>query len=85
MNKQAKHLYEKMVDFKRFAIVLLAAGAFFYLGVIIPSNSQNTRNVTIMIAASASFIAVSLLFFIHSKQCRERLLELEDQEYLTKK
>ncbi|MDP4154175.1 MAG: YrhC family protein, partial [Bacillota bacterium] len=33
MKNEAKQLYEKMVDLKRFAVILLAAGVFFYLGV----------------------------------------------------
>lgn len=78
MKSQAKQLYEKMVDFKRFAVILLAVGVFFYLGVIIPSNSKDTMGVNMMIIASASFIAVSLLFFIQSKVCRSKLLELDE-------
>jgi hypothetical protein len=82
MKDQAKGLYEKMIDLKRFAVVLLAVGVFFYLGVIIPSDTKSEMDQNIMIIASASFIAGSLLFFIQSKQCRTKLLEYKDDENL---
>jgi hypothetical protein len=82
MKDQAKKLYEKMIDFKRFAVVLLAVGVFFYLGVIIPSDTKSEMDQNIMIIASASFMAGSLLFFIQSKQCRTKLLEFEEDEKL---
>jgi predicted MFS family arabinose efflux permease len=85
MKNQAKQLYEKMVDLKRFAIILLAAGVFFYLGVIIPSDTKNTMDVNIMIIASTAFIAVSLLLFINEKLCRKKLLAMEEDNEILKK
>jgi hypothetical protein len=85
MKNQTKLLYEKIIDLKRFAVILLAAGVFFYLGVILPSDTKTTMDLNIMMIASTSFIAVSLLLFIQVKQCRAKLLELEDNEdYLQK-
>lgn len=80
MNNQAKLLYEKMTDFKRFAVILLTVGVFFYLGVIIPSDMKDAVELQIMMVASTAFIAVSLLFFIQSKLCRAKLIELEEDE-----
>jgi hypothetical protein len=83
MKNQAKQLYERMVDLKRFAVILLAAGVFFYLGVIIPTDTKSTMDQNIMIIASTAFIAISLLLFTNAKQCREKLLDMEeDNEYL---
>lgn len=78
MNSRAKQLFEKMVDFKRFAIILLAVGAFFYLGVFIPSSMNSPRILAIKMIASSSFIALSLVFFVQSKKCRTKLIELEE-------
>ncbi len=80
MNQKAKLVYEKMVDSKRFAIVLLAIGIFFYLGVIIPSDAKSEMDLTIMILASLSFLFVSLLCFIQSKMCQSRLMEMDKDE-----
>ena len=86
MENQAKHLYEKMVDLKRFATIFLSAGVFFYLGIIIPSNQSNHLNLNIMGLASITFLVVSILLFTGSKKYRQELLEHDDaQEYLMKK
>ena len=78
MDKQTKGLYEKMVDFKQFAVVLLAVGVFFFLGVIIPSDTKSEMDVNIMMISSMSFLAVSILLFIQSKQCQLKLMDIED-------
>jgi hypothetical protein len=78
LNQQHKSLRNKMVDFKRFGMVLLAIGVFFFLGVIIPSDSKDPMNLNIMIIASMSFLAGSIFFFIQSKQCENKLMEMEN-------
>jgi predicted MFS family arabinose efflux permease len=78
VDKQTKKIYEKMVDFRQFAVVLLAVGVFFFLGVIIPSDTKSEMDVNIMMIASMSFLAVSILLFIQSKQCQIKLMDMED-------
>ena len=86
MKQQSKNLYEKMVDLKRFGMVLLAIGVFFFLGVIIPSGAKNEMDINIMILSSMSFLAASILFFTRSKQCHIKLMDMEDaQDYFLKK
>jgi hypothetical protein len=86
MKQNAKQLYEKMVDFRRFAVVLLAIGAYFYLGVVIPSETKLMKDLYIMMAASSAFLAGSVLFFHFSNQCQTKLMEMEEgREYLMKK
>lgn len=82
---KAKELYEYMIDFKRFGILLLTAGAFFYLGVIIPSEKA-MLDIYIMMAASTVFLFGSIFFFSFSKKYRKLLMEMEEgQDYLSKK
>lgn len=78
MEKQTKSIYEKMVDFKHFAVVLLAVGVFFYLGVIIPTDSKTEMDTNIMMISSTAFLAASIFLFIQSKQCQLKLMEMED-------
>jgi predicted MFS family arabinose efflux permease len=78
VDKQTKNIYEKMVDFRQFAVVLLAVGVFFFLGIIIPSDTKSEMDVNIMMIASMSFLAVSILLFIQSKQCQIKLMDMED-------
>ncbi|MFZ7945487.1 MULTISPECIES: YrhC family protein [Bacillaceae] len=80
MKHEMKNLYEKMMDFKRFGTVLLACGIFFYLGVIIPSDAKSEMDINVMILSSLSFLAVSILMFIQSKQCQIKLSEMADND-----
>lgn len=82
----AKQLYEKMVDFKQYATILLAVGAFFYLGTIIPSETKVMTDIYIATGASIGFLAGSISFFSIAKKYRNRLIESEEgQELLMKK
>lgn len=82
----AKQLYEKMVDYKQFATVLLTVGAFFYLGIIIPSDTKVMTDIYIATGASVGFLTGSFLFFSISKKYRNQLIESEEgQEMLMKK
>ncbi|MGX6442837.1 YrhC family protein [Neobacillus sp. K501] len=78
MKNQIKILSEKMIDFKRFAVILLTVGVFFYLGVIIPTDIKNEFDQNIMMICSMSFLAVSILFFIESKKCKLKLMDIEE-------
>lgn len=78
MKNQIKILSEKMIDFKRFAVILLTVGVFFYLGVIIPTDIKNELDQNIMMICSMSFLAVSILFFIESKKCQLKLMDIEE-------
>ncbi|WP_249745307.1 YrhC family protein [Mesobacillus boroniphilus] len=82
----AKQLYEKMVDFKQYATVLLAVGVFFYLGTIIPSETKIMTDLYIATGASIGFLAGSISFFSIAKKYRNQLIETEEgQEMLMKK
>ncbi|MBT2694134.1 YrhC family protein [Bacillus sp. ISL-55] len=86
MDLDAKQLYDKMVDFKQFATVLLAAGVFFYLGTIIPSETKVLTDIYIATGASVGFLAGSIAFFSIAKKFRSQLIETEEgQELLMKK
>ncbi|MGJ7912224.1 YrhC family protein [Neobacillus sp. LXY-1] len=86
MKQKVKSLYERMVDFKRFGIVLLVFGIFFYFGLIIPSDAKTEMDRDVLMIGSTSFMAASILFFTLSKQCYLKLLKSEEgQDYLSKK
>jgi preprotein translocase subunit YajC len=86
MKIEAKKIYGKMVDFHRFATVLLAVGVFFYFGMIIPQESTTGVSQIVGAGGSVLFLAGSIFFFFQSKRLRKRLEETEEgQQYLMKK
>jgi hypothetical protein len=83
MNQSAKQLYEKMVDYKRFAVILLAVGVFLYLGVVLPTGTKAVMELNIMMCASSILLAGSIFFFSYSKAYKTKLLDIdEDEEYM---
>ena len=83
--QKAKQYYEKMVDYKQFARVMIAISAFLYLGVIIPSGDKNQTDLIMMMTVSTIFLIGSILFLIRSKSYYQRLLNMEEgQEFLRK-
>jgi small neutral amino acid transporter SnatA (MarC family) len=86
MKIEAKKIYEKMIDFHRFASVLLAVGVFFYFGVIIPNEANTTISQIAGLGGSILFLAGSIFFFHYSKKLRKKLEESEEgQQFLMKK
>lgn len=86
MKIDVKKIYEKMIDYHRFATVLLAVGVFFYLGVIIPNESNTIVSQLVGLGGSILFLVGSIVYFHQSKLLRKRLEDTEDgQEYLMKK
>lgn len=84
MNK-AKEYYEKMVDFKQYARVLLAISAFFYIGVLIPTVEKNQLEIIMMMILTTVFLIGAVFFLIRSKNYYKKLLETEEgQDYLLK-
>jgi len=78
MNKTVKDLMGKIADFKRFAIVLLAVGVFFYLGVIIPAPDKTETNIAAMMMMTAACLGGSIFFFTKVKKLKNILNELID-------
>ncbi|WP_445490271.1 YrhC family protein [Niallia sp. 03133] len=80
MEKTVKSLIEKMVDFKRFATVLLAVGVFFYLGVVIPTLDKTEWNTAVMMMMTAACLGASIFFFSKAKQYQKKINELNNDE-----
>jgi hypothetical protein len=74
MKEPTKQLYEKMEDYKRFAVILLSVGVFFYLGVIIPTGTKSEMEITSMMGACSVFLTGSIFFFAKVKAFKVRLL-----------
>lgn len=73
-----KQMTEKMVDYKRFAIVLLAVGVFFYLGVIIPTENKTQVYNEVMMAMTAILLSSSIFFFTKSKKYQQKINQIDN-------
>lgn len=75
-----KKIYEKMVDYRQFATVLLAVGTFLYLGTIIPTTNIAISYIPFILLLSVAFLGGSIFFFYRAKQCKQKLLESDEGE-----
>lgn len=82
MKNKEKQLYEKMVDYKRYGVSLLAVGTFFYLGVVIPTEIKIMKDMYLMMGTSTMFLSGSIWFLLKSKQAKDKLIEMEHESTL---
>lgn len=68
---------QKIADYTRFGQVLLAIGAFFMIGLILPNGEKDAMQFAIMIGAIFSFLGSSFYFFYRVKEIRDQLEESE--------
>ena len=78
MEKKIKNLTDKISDYQQFGTVLLAIGAFFYIGVIIPKMDKVAGYDNGMLITSIVFLSVSILFFGKAKRLKKRLDEWKE-------
>ncbi|WP_419881465.1 YrhC family protein [Peribacillus sp. B-H-3] len=74
--EQTKVLMAKMHDFKRFAMILLCIGSFFYIGTILPNPNITMANTYAYMITSTASLLVSVLFFMKAKTYKRHLDEI---------
>lgn len=72
-----KTLEDKVVDYKRFAFILLALSVFMFIGLIIPNEGVGLIQQIILILLSSNSIAFAVIF--HRKAMKVRKLLNEEQ------
>lgn len=77
VNNSEKKLHEKMVDYRRFGILMLVVGAFFYLGVILPTETKVIKDLYLMMGTTTLFLSGSIFFFIKSREIQNKLTEID--------
>ncbi|RLQ98140.1 YrhC family protein [Falsibacillus albus] len=81
-----KKIYEKMMDYKRFAFILLALSAFLYAGVVIPAAGKTMVKEYLLMGSTAAVIIFAGVFFFQSTKLKKILAESEEgQQFLFKK
>ncbi len=77
MNNNGEKLTTKMTDFRRFAIILLCVGSFFYVGTILPSEGKTLYSTNGYLLASVVFLVASITCFLQAAKCQKKLTENE--------
>ena len=80
MNNNGEKLTAKMTDYRRFAIILLCVGSFFYLGTILPSVGKTPYSTNGYLLSSVLFLIASIACFLQATKCKKNLSEIEEKD-----
>lgn len=72
-----KHWNELVIDFKNYAIVLLALGTFFYIGIFV--SSEHPSGQPGMLGASGMMLLAAMICFKVSLVYKKKLQEDTEQ------
>lgn len=78
---EKKKLHALMIDFKQYAIILLAVSVFFYLGVMLPEGDKKGIYDSVLMIATALFLIGSIFCFERSSNYKKQLEKQSEQEY----
>ncbi|WP_246940621.1 YrhC family protein [Bacillus pinisoli] len=74
-----KEIKDKITDFNRFGMVLLAVSVFLFIGVLIPSEEgREMTQMTVMMASTIVLLIASFLFFKKAVTYKKKISELEE-------
>jgi uncharacterized membrane protein YiaA len=78
MDNKKSNIAAKMHDYRRFAIILLCVGSFFYLGTILPAEGKTEYSTAGYLLASVVFLAVSIACFMQATKYKKNLVEKDE-------
>lgn len=79
VNSNVKAIQDKVTDFNRFGMVLLAVSVFMFIGVLIPSEGKEMQQTSVMMIATILFLAASFFSFKKATSYKKQLNELDGE------
>ncbi|ADU29808.1 YrhC family protein [Evansella cellulosilytica] len=76
-DKKINELKNKVIDFKRFAFILLALCGFISLGLVLPHESVAPHHQTIMIGMLVVMLMMAFVFHRIAMHSQQKLYEEE--------
>ncbi len=77
MHDKPKMLQEKVVDYKRYAYILLALSVFLFLGLIVPNEAATLNQQKILIGLNICSLVFAAFFHKMAMKCQEQLYREE--------
>lgn len=78
MNKDLKSLQDKITDFTRFGMVLLAVSVFLFIGMLIPNEGKSIVQTYAMIGSELLLLGAAFYFFQKSVKLKNKLIEMQE-------
>ncbi|MDQ0231555.1 YrhC family protein [Metabacillus malikii] len=75
---EKKKLHGLMIDFKNYAIILLAVSTFLYIGVVIPDQGKSELYDIILMVSTIALLVISFLCFKRSLFYKKQYDNIEE-------
>jgi hypothetical protein len=76
---EKKRLRALIIDFRQYAITLLAVSVFFYLGCVLPDQEKKGIYDSVLMIATALFLIGSIICFERSSNYKKQLEKQSEQ------
>ncbi|RIW37624.1 hypothetical protein D3H55_03365 [Bacillus salacetis] len=80
MKNIQKTLNDKIIDYKRFAFVLVSMSVFLYLGAVLPLEEKTLLKTYVLMGGTVVMLGLSGLFFFQAARLKKKLSEMDDEQ-----
>jgi hypothetical protein len=75
-----KNINDKIIDYKRFAFVLVSLSVFLYLGAVLPVEEKTLFKTYMLMGGTVTMLGFSGLFFYQAARLKKKLTEMDDEQ-----
>ncbi|WP_421380025.1 YrhC family protein [Bacillus salacetis] len=80
MKNIKKNLNDKLIDYKRFAFVLVSLSVFLYLGAVLPVEEKTLFKTYMLMSGTIVMLGFSGLFFYRAAKLKKQLADMDDEQ-----
>ncbi|TYS00837.1 hypothetical protein FZC84_04920 [Rossellomorea vietnamensis] len=80
METMKKNITNKIIDYKRFAFILVSLSVFLYLGAVLPVEEKTLLKTYMLMGGTVVMLGFSGLFFYQAARWKKKLAEMEDEQ-----
>ncbi|WP_456273949.1 YrhC family protein [Bacillus sp. AK031] len=80
MENIKKIINDKIIDYKRFAFVLVSLSVFLYLGAVLPVEEKTLMKTYVLMGGTVVLLAFSGMFFYQAARLKKKLSDMDDEQ-----
>jgi hypothetical protein len=80
LENMKKNVNDKIIDYKRFAFVLVSLSVFLYLGAVLPLEEKTLLKTYMLMGGTVVLLGLSGVFFFQAARLKKKLAEMDDEQ-----
>lgn len=80
MKNIKKTINDKIIDYKRFAFVLVSLSVFLYLGAVLPLEEKTLMQTYTLMGGTLFLLSFSGVFFFQAAKLKKKLTDMDDEQ-----